>query len=126
MIQGISKFVLATTVAVMGIGLTQVISTTAASAEDMYGAIATNEDSQWGYGYDYPTKAQAESAALQQCGQSDCVVRVWFKNACGAVSENNDRLGWGWGDSRAEAEAQATSGCGQGDCKVLTWACTSR
>ncbi len=112
--------------AIAAIAATQVLSATAASASDMYGAIATNEDGAWGYTYNYPSQAQAEAAALSKCGRSDCVVRVWFKNACGAVAESGTRLGWGWGESRAEAEGQALSGCGRGDCQVLTWACTDR
>lgn len=112
--------------AIAAIAATQVVSATAVAASDMYGAIATNEDGAWGYTYNYPSQAQAESAALSECGKSDCILRVTFKNACGAVAESNSHLGWGWGEDRAEAEAQAISGCGRGDCKVLTWACTDR
>jgi Domain of unknown function (DUF4189) len=121
-----SKFVLAAGVILGTIGTTQTLTATVAAAEDMYGAIATSENSDWGYGYNYPTQAQAEAEALKQCGKGECVVRVWFKNACGAVAENNNTIGWGWGESEAEAKAQAVSGCGTGDCKVLTWACTDR
>jgi Domain of unknown function (DUF4189) len=121
-----SKLFLAAGIALGTIAATQTLATTAAFAQDMYGAIATSDASDWGYGYNYPTQAQAEAAALQQCGTGGCTVRVWFKNACGAVAENNNVVGWGWGDSESEAKAQAVSSCGSGDCKILTWACTDR
>mgnify|MGYP003864991027 CR=1 FL=1 len=112
--------------AVMAIAAIQMLSATAASAEDMYGAISTDEDGQWGYTYNYPTRAQAEASSLKECGKADCVVRVWFKNACGAVAENDEVIGWGWSKSAAEAKAQAISSCGGGDCEITTWACTER
>jgi len=124
--QRLLKFALTTSVAAVAIATSQIVSTRAASAADMYGAIATNDDGFWGYAYNYQSEAQAEAVALKKCGKSDCVVRVWFANACGAVAQNDKVIGWGWGDSRAEAEAQAITGCGTGDCKIVTWACTDR
>jgi serine/threonine-protein kinase len=121
-----SKLAPATGLAVVAIAAIQMLSATAASAEDMYGAIATDEDGQWGYTYNSPTRAQAEASSLKECGKDDCVVRVWFKNACGAVAENNKVIGWGWSADAAEAKAQAISSCGSGDCKITTWACTDR
>lgn len=94
--------------------------------EDNFGAIATSDSGAWGYGYDYPSRAQAERAALEECGDADCRVQVWFKNACGAVAKDGTNLGWGWAGSRQEAEANAMSECGTGACRVVTWACTSR
>jgi hypothetical protein len=113
-------------IAIAVIAMTPTLFSGPALADDMYGAIASDEQSHWGYGYNFPTQAQAEADALRQCGTDSCVVRVWFKNACGAVVENNTTIGWGWGGSRSEAEAQALSVCGTGSCKVLTWACTDR
>lgn len=97
-----------------------------ALAADNFGAIATSDSGAYGYAYDYPTQEQAESAALQKCGEEGCRVRVWFKNACGAVAEDNKTIGWGWADSREQAEANAVSQCGTGACKVVAWACTTR
>lgn len=101
---------------------------TLAQSRDNYGAIATSDSSSdaWGYGFDYPTRAQAERRALEECGRSDCQVRVWFKNACGSVATNGSRIGWAWASTRAEAEAQAMSACSQGDCRVQVWVCTTR
>jgi Domain of unknown function (DUF4189) len=90
------------------------------------GAALANEDNFGAIGYDYRTQAQAERAALEECGDADCRVQVWFKNACGAVAKDGTNLGWGWAGSRQEAEANAMSECGTGACQVVTWACTSR
>lgn len=119
---------LATIAGVTGLALmAHLVSAGAASAEDMYGAIATNDETgMWGYGYNYPSRAQAESAALQQCGEADCKVDVWFMNACGAVAKDQKTVGWGWAETRKEAEAQALSACGSGSCRIEVWACTDR
>ncbi|MFB2983791.1 DUF4189 domain-containing protein [Microseira sp. BLCC-F43] len=96
------------------------------AALDNYGAIATSDSGAWGYGYNYPTRAQAERAALEECGEAGCEIQVWFKNACGAVAKDGTNLGWAWAQSREEAEANAVSECGTGACQVVTWACTDR
>ena len=126
MMQTISKVI--TIAGMTGIAIAaQWLSASAASAEDMYGAIATSDETgAWGYAYNYPSRAQAETAALQECGEAGCQIEVWFANACGAVAKDGRSVGWGWAASRAEAEAQAISACGTGACKVEVWACTDR
>lgn len=105
----------------------QLVAASAASAEDMYGAIATSDETgAWGYAYNYPSQSQAEAAALQECGERGCQVEVWFANACGAVAKDGRNVGWGWAESRAEAEAKAVSACGTGTCRIEVWACTDR
>jgi hypothetical protein len=126
MIQSVTRFAAIAGVTLGLLSGSHLATASAAMAQDMYGAIAASDDSDWGYGYNYPTKAQAEAEALRQCGTSDCTVRVWFKNACGAVAENEDVIGWGWAESAAAAKTKAMTSCGSGDCKILTWACTDR
>ncbi|MDY7019846.1 MAG: DUF4189 domain-containing protein [Cyanobacteriota bacterium] len=115
--------------AVLFVG-TQAILGGVASAElpDSYGAIAATPDGEvWGYAYDYPSREQAEKRALEECGQSNCQVQVWFKNACGAVAKDAEKkIGWAWADTREQAEAKAVAACGTGTCRVETWACTTR
>ena len=106
---------------------TQLFMAPAARAEDMFGAIATSDETgAWGYAYNYPTRAQAEAEALKECGEAGCQVEVWFKNACGAVAKDGRNVGWGWAKSRTEAEAKAISACGSGACRIEVWACTDR
>ncbi len=107
--------------------LTPLFNPAVAQAEDMYGAIATDDETgSWGYGYNYPTRRQAETAAKDQCGEPGCQVEVWFMNACGAVAKDGQTVGWGWAETEAEAQTKALSACGSGSCKIETWACTDR
>jgi len=59
------------------IALTPILFSGAALAEDMYGAIATDEESHWGYSYNYPTRSQAEAQALSACGTGNCEILTW-------------------------------------------------
>jgi serine/threonine-protein kinase len=98
------------------------------TASDNYGAIAAAPGGAYGYAYDHPSRAQAERAALRECGDDDCVVKVWFKNNCGAYARGRGGEGWAYADSREEAESLALDNCrahGRG-CEVVCWACNSR
>ena len=97
---------------------------------DMYGAIAySSSGDRWGTSYNFRSRSEAESRALSECGSSDCVVKVWFKNGCGALATGDDgSLGWGWSGSRSGAESRALSECQKrtSGCRVRCWACTDR
>jgi len=100
-------------------------------AEDNYGAIAYSESTgKWGYSYDYGCRRQAENAALHRCKSGACEIKVWFKNACGALAKGSGgALGWSWATSgRREAESVALSECRTrgSNCRIICWACTSR
>ncbi|EKQ69786.1 hypothetical protein OsccyDRAFT_2431 [Leptolyngbyaceae cyanobacterium JSC-12] len=127
MVRHVYQCALVAVVSLGAIAGIQVLSASAAQGEDMYGAIATDDETgSWGYAYNYPTRAQAEAEALKECGEQGCQVEVWFANACGAVAKDGNTVGWGRAESRAEAEAKALSACGTGACKVEVWACTDR
>ncbi len=98
----------------------------AAFARDCCGAIAVSDSGAYGYSHDFPTRAQAESFALRECGDGDREVEVWYRNACGAVAMDDEYVGSSWADTRVEAEAEAIADRGTGACEVLAWACTSR
>jgi serine/threonine-protein kinase len=103
-------------------------SSVVAQIPDSFGAIAITPDaSVWGYAYNHPTRAEAERQALEECGQADCQVKLWFKNACGAIAKDDQgNLGWAWAETRTQAEAEAISSCGTGTCQIETWVCTTR
>ncbi|NJK34427.1 MAG: DUF4189 domain-containing protein [Oscillatoriales cyanobacterium SM2_2_1] len=103
---------------VMGLGL--------AVAQDFYGAIATSESGSWGYAYDFNSRSDAEKNAIAECGETGCQVRIWFKNACGAVAKDDKSMGWGWAETRAQAETNALDGCSSRSCRVQAWVCTTR
>ena len=101
-----------------------------AQAQDNYGAIAySSSTGRYGYSYDFGSRAEAENYAISKCGRGDCVVKVWFKNACGALAVGRrGALGWGLAGSRGSAEDRALSECQSrtSGCSVRTWACTTR
>jgi hypothetical protein len=101
-----------------------------AQARDNYGAIAYSfSTGRYGYSYDWPSRAEAENYARSQCGIGDCAVKVWFKNACGALAVGRgSAYGWGWAGSRGQAEGSALSECQarSAGCRVRVWSCTTR
>jgi hypothetical protein len=96
-----------------------------AFAGDKYGAVATGTNGAYGYAYNYDSRAEAEYAALTNCGSS-CDVQVWFANACGAVAKGGGYLGWAWNVDKDLAQANALASCGNGSCEIAVWACTDR
>ena len=101
------------------------------TAQEYYGAIAYSPSKRaHGWSYDYPSRRDAERRALVLCERhaDDCIVPVWFRNACGALAVGDDGYGSGWGSSRKSAEAQAIQSCRRysGHCAVIRWVCTSR
>ncbi|MFN8783709.1 MAG: DUF4189 domain-containing protein [Pseudanabaena sp.] len=96
-----------------------------AFAGDKYGAVATGANGAYGYAYNYDSRAEAEYAALANCGSS-CDVQVWFANACGAVAKGGGYLGWAWNVDKDSAQRNALNSCGNGSCEMAVWACTDR
>lgn len=101
------------------------------SAGEYYGAIAYSPTNRaHGWAFDYSSRGAAERRALALCGRhaEDCIVPVWFRNACGALAVGPDGYGSGWGSSRKSAEGQAIQSCRRysGGCAVIRWVCTSR
>jgi serine/threonine-protein kinase len=102
-----------------------------AAAQDNYGAIAYSPSTgAHGWAYDYGSRAAAEQVALSNCGQhaDDCVVPIWFRNACGALAVGADGYGSGWGSNRNLAERYALQSCRKytSGCWIKRWACTTR
>ena len=101
-----------------------------AQAWDNYGAIAySSSTGRYGYSHDFGSRAEAENYAVSQCGMSDCAVKVWFRNACGALAVGQrGGMGWGWSGSRGGAENIALNECQArtSGCSVRAWSCTTR
>jgi serine/threonine-protein kinase len=102
-----------------------------AAAQGYCGAIAYSPSTRaHGWAYDYASRREAESRALSECRRhaGDCVVPVWFCNACGALAAGSEGYGSGWGTSRKVAEGSALQSCRRysGDCSVMRWVCTTR
>jgi hypothetical protein len=97
---------------------------------DLYGAIAySSSTGRHGYSYDWGSRSEAEDYARSKCGSGDCAIKVWFKNACGALAVGRrGGTGWGWSSSRGAAESVALNECQSrtSGCNIRTWACTTR
>jgi Domain of unknown function (DUF4189) len=101
------------------------------AAAQNYGAIAYSPSTKaYGWSYDYPSRSAAESVAMSNCGKhaNDCIVPLWFRNACGALAIGSNGYGTAWASERAGAEKQALVVCRRYtmDCAVKQWVCTTR
>jgi hypothetical protein len=102
-----------------------------ALAQDYFGAIAYSPASRaHGWAYDYASRAEAQNRAMDECRRhaDDCVVALWFRNACGALAAGFDGYGAAWGTNRGEAERSAMKSCRSysQDCSIKRWFCTNR
>ncbi|MFI1917701.1 DUF4189 domain-containing protein [Nocardia sp. NPDC020380] len=114
------KRILIGLVALSAIAVSFLVPATA-HAYTYYGAIAVARSGAMGWGLNYGSESDAESAALDQCGYSDCSVLTTFFH-CGAIDyspSTGDYTG-GRGDSIAEAENSAHW---YSDSYTERWAC---
>ena len=85
-----------------------------AQSDDLYAAIAYSpKTNRWGYGCNYPTKAEAIARAKSECGSKSARTN-WCKNAWIALAlSDQSKGGWGsaWGTTREEAQAAARREC---------------
>ena len=67
--------------------------------------------------------------ALAECRRhaNDCVVAIWFRNACGALAVGLDGYGAGWATNRVQAERSALQLCRRyaEDCTILRALCSN-
>lgn len=88
---------------------------TATAAGDEWGAMAA--DGNWdnlGRSINFPNRAEAEAAAIEQCGAGGCAIKVVWANGCMTLVENNEYIAWGVGANRAESEKAAYKNLTQG------------
>ena len=104
-----------------------------------YGAIAISPSTlDFGTAYRFPTRKQAEDAALTYCygnasKPKDCRISSWFWNQCGSLALNPKSAQgpghWGsaWGGSRESARKKALAACSKTagrDCKTMVTFCS--
>ncbi|MGF0318760.1 DUF4189 domain-containing protein [Nocardia fluminea] len=85
------------------------------AAGDQWGAMAV--DGNWtnvGRSINYPTRAEAEAAAIEECGADGCYVEVTWANGCLSIVDNDQFFAWGKGATRAEAERNAYNALTEG------------
>jgi hypothetical protein len=85
-----------------------------AAADDRFAAIAYSpKTGKWGWGSNYPTKAEAIARAKKECGSKDARTN-WCRNAWIALAVSDESPGgWGsaWGETADEARAAARREC---------------
>lgn len=102
-----------------------------------YGAIAVTANGlQAGFADGHGSRAQAEASAVATCAKSAkfgagrCESRLWFKDACGALSTGDDgAFGTGWGVDPRRACGWALQTCrdhGGRNCQADYYVCSPR
>ncbi|MUL78900.1 DUF4189 domain-containing protein [Mycolicibacterium sp. CBMA 226] len=111
-------------VAVMAASSFTVIESAPAGAVSGYGAIAYSSNGASGWAIDYPSRAEAQQAAINSCGYTDCTALTTF-TGCGAVARSNSASAaqGGQGTTLARAEARALRLLGTADGYIDAWAC---
>jgi Domain of unknown function (DUF4189) len=90
-----------------------------------HGAIAYHRATgAYGYSYDYPTPRDAGVAAINGCGDPQCVVALAFKSGCGVLVDGPSGPVVAEGVNAREAEVKARGRCTDPQCHVVAWACT--
>ena len=92
-----------------------------------YGAIAYSPSAgRHGLSWDWGTLWEAQNVALGNCGQWDCAIAVWARNACAVLAVpyyNRALYGWGVGGNYAIALQNAMMNC-PGPCFLQAWICS--
>ncbi|HSC34946.1 MAG TPA: DUF4189 domain-containing protein, partial [Thermodesulfobacteriota bacterium] len=95
---------------------------------NVWGAIATADNGQYGSAWNYPTRVQAEKASVDECAKygPNCQMRISFTD-CGAVARSEDgALGWGYYADMNQAVKGAMEECdsrSEKQCSILTQVC---
>lgn len=96
--------------------------------QDRYGAIAESESTvAAGVAQNLSSKRAARKAALQDCGKSDCKIKLEVRNSCLATAWGGGVSGYATKTDLRAAEAVAIDSCvgnGGSDCKVQYSACS--
>ena len=92
---------------------------------EYHGAIAYNRATgAYGYSFDYPTPRDAGIAAINGCGETQCIVAIAFKSGCAVLVDGPGGPVVAEGVNALEAEVKARGRCTDPQCQVVAWACT--
>ncbi|MBF6096784.1 DUF4189 domain-containing protein [Nocardia cyriacigeorgica] len=95
-------------VAVAGLAAGSVLGAGTASAASQHAAIAVNPGKLvYGVSVNAASTADAESAAIADCGTDGCEVAASWANGCGVLMESNEATVVASGATRADAERNA-------------------
>jgi hypothetical protein len=92
---------------------------------EYWGAIAYHRATgAHGYSYDFPSSREASVAALDACGNTECVVVASFKGGCGLLMDGPTGPSFAEGATAQEAQTKARLKCTDPQCQVIAWSCT--
>lgn len=96
-----------------------------AEAQEVWGAVATDNERLFGVSAGMATREAAETSALAECGPLECKIRMTAPQRCVAYahSDNGQASGYGAGPSKNEAEQSAWNEC---NARVPSNSCTIR
>jgi hypothetical protein len=100
-------------------------TTATAQAQEVWGAVATDNERLFGVSAGMATREAAETSALAECGPLACRIRMSAKERCIAYahSDNGQASGYGGAPTRQDAERAAWNEC---NARVPSNSCTIR
>ncbi|WP_425064429.1 DUF4189 domain-containing protein [Reyranella sp.] len=104
---------------------TLLTTTATAQAQEVWGAVATDNERLFGVAVGMATREAAETSALAECGPLACRIRMAAPQRCVAYahSDNGQASGYGAAPSKQEAEQSAWNEC---NARVPSNSCTVR
>ncbi|WP_439611346.1 DUF4189 domain-containing protein [Reyranella sp.] len=96
-----------------------------AQAQEVWGAVATDNERLFGLSSGMATREAAETSALAQCGPLECAIRMSAPQRCIAYahSDNGQASGYGAAPTKQHAEQSAWNEC---NARVPSNSCTIR
>ena len=96
-----------------------------AQAQEVWGAVATDNERLFGVATGMATREAAETSALAECGPLECKIRMSAQQRCIAYahSDNGQASGYGAAATRQDAEQSAWNEC---NARVPSNSCTIR
>lgn len=94
-------------------------------AQEVWGAVATDNERLFGVSAGMATREAAETSALAECGPLECKIRMAAPQRCIAYahSDNGQASGYGGAPTKGEAEQSAWNEC---NARVPSNSCTIR
>lgn len=98
---------------------------TTVRAQEVWGAVATDNERLFGVSTGMATREAAETSALAQCGPLECAIRMSAPQRCIAYahSDNGQASGYGAASNKGDAEQSAWNEC---NARVPSNSCTVR
>jgi hypothetical protein len=113
------------TIVLTSLSVMAVATAATAQTQEVWGAVATDNERLFGLSAGMATREAAETSALAECGPLECRIRMSAQQRCIAYahSDNGQASGYGAAPSRQAAEQSAWNEC---NARVPSNSCTIR